>query len=158
MASTLAWRDAVVNGLVGDVPYSYRMTTFFVPDGEGNPVQDEALYAEMARIGRRAPEPPDRRIRSISWTSRGEEWTATVGQTLQGVKVTHRPPSRGGTKTEQLRDSARVLAIFSGDPYMVVTDVGLGARSSAWVNPIMTSPRPSAVEYFDPLETQADPS
>jgi hypothetical protein len=129
--------------------YRRPMVEFFVPDGDGKPVQDEAIYAALAELGRSAPQPADRRTRSITWTSRGEDWTATVGARLRGVKVTRRPPSRGGPRTERLDDPATVLAIFPGDPYMVVTNQGLGVQRSAWVNPIMTSRNPSAVEYFD---------
>ena len=88
---------------------------------------------ELARFAGRRPAPPDRRIEQIEWRHDSESWTATVGQMMHGTKI--RKVTRKGKRvdvTDHLSDPARVLAIFEGDPTIVVTDAGLrpGARSA----------------------------
>lgn len=127
------------------------MGTFFVPDAIPPDLDDKGRYEELARFAGRRPAAPERRIEQIEWWHDGESWTATVGQTMHGTKI--RKATRKGKRvdvTDHLSDPARVLAIFGGDPTLVVTDAGFrpGARS-AWVNPLMAGV-PRVVRYFDP--------
>ena len=95
------------------------MAVFFIPGVGSEHVEDK--YAEFARSVRRPVPPVQDRIQSITFTVDGEEWTATVGEQLRGVRATRR---RGQTSnvTTPLSDSATVLAIFAGDPHWVCTD------------------------------------
>lgn len=126
------------------------MATFFVPDVIFPDRDDEGRYDQLARFAGRSPAAPDRRVEQIEWRHDDESWTATVGQTLHGTRI--RKATRKGKRvdvTEQLSDPARVLAIFEGDPTLVVTDAVLrpGARSE-WVNPFLAGV-PRFVRYFD---------
>jgi hypothetical protein len=122
---------------------------FFVP--AATPENQESVYADFAKLTRSAVPPVVRRIYSITYNHDGEEWTATVGQNLTGVR---RKTSRvKGVKVEReqrLSDPALVLAIFSGDPFFVVTNHRLvGNVGSRWENPFMAG-RPTSVTYFSP--------
>ena len=122
---------------------------FFVP--AATPENEESVYANFAEACRAAVPPRERRIYSITYVHDGEEWTATVGKELRGVR--RRTVRRRGQSTEQetrVSDPALVLAIFAGYPYMVVTNAGIdpGVRS-AWVNPFMAG-QPRSVTYFAP--------
>jgi hypothetical protein len=46
-------------------------------------------------------------------------------------------------------DPATVLAIFPGDPFLVVTDKGVAGVRSEWENPFMAG-MPSSVARFAP--------
>ncbi len=124
---------------------------FFVPESVVPPgYTSETVYAELAKFAGAHSQPVDRRIASITWLHDGEVWTATVGQTLTGESTRKR--TRGGRKvdvTENLRDPAKVLAIFAGPPcYLVVTDARPFATSvSHWANPLMAG-QPRDVSYF----------
>jgi hypothetical protein len=89
------------------------------------------------------------RIYSITYVHDGEDWTATVGETLRGVR--HRSTRSRGKKIErtlQLTDPAIVLAVFPGTPFMVVTNHRLaGNVGSAWGNPFMAG-QPKSIMYF----------
>jgi hypothetical protein len=123
------------------------MTTFFVPNSRDG--KDEELYATLAKMAGRAPQPPGERIESISWTHDGEEWVATVGQQLRGTKIQMRTRQKKRVSvTERLSDPATVLAIFPGTPYLVVTNKGLDAVRSYWENPFMAG-QPNSVRFFD---------
>ena len=111
---------------------------FFVPDvpDESN---ESAWYQILAAFAQQ-PVPPEReRVYSISYTHNGEEWTSTVGETSRGFR--QRTIGRGAKKREaidRLADPAKVLAIFPGNPYFVVTDKDLVSRvRSDWANPFM---------------------
>lgn len=55
---------------------------------------------------------------------------------------------RNGRISRPVGDSASVLAIFPGNPYIVVTDAGrTGGLLSRWVNPFMAG-KPRSVAYF----------
>jgi hypothetical protein len=116
---------------------------FFVP--EATPEEQESVYAEMAAIcGRPVPD-QGRRIYSITYVHDREEWTATIGKRLQGVR--RRVTRSRGKRTERnqpVSDPAVVLAIFAGVPYMVLTNWNVG---SAWENPFMAG-KPRSVTYF----------
>jgi hypothetical protein len=124
------------------------VTAFFVPHATAD--TREQTYAEMAATCGRPVPPVGRRIFAIEWTHDGEEWTATVGETLRGVKTQRL--RRGGVMRDvptPLNDAATVLAIFAGSPYLVLTNARpLTAIVSHWANPFMAG-RPSRVTYFD---------
>lgn len=121
---------------------------FFVPGA--TPENQEQVYEELAkRCGLPRVPDPSSRVYSITFTSRGEEWTATVGEYLRGIK---RQPSRSKAdrteRTESLEDPATVYAIFPGLTYKVITDHGIlpGVRSE-WVNPFLAG-EPSSITCF----------
>jgi hypothetical protein len=121
---------------------------FFVPAAK--PDDQESVYAEFAKWCRRAVPGPERRIYSITFVHDGEEWTATVGESLRGKRL--RSTRSRGVKVEHeqpVSDPAVVLAIFEGLPYMVVTNHRLGGRNvgSAWENPFLAG-QPKSVTYF----------
>lgn len=126
---------------------------FYVPPEHPDftPEQQEAAYAEFAAMCRHPLPEPGKRIYSITFTHDGEEWTATVGETLRGVR--YKTVRSRGQKVEQripVSDPATVLAIFPGDPYFVVTSHRFwGNVRSAWENPFMAG-RPQSVTYFSP--------
>ena len=120
---------------------------FFVP--AATPDNVESVYAGFAKWCSRTVPAMDRRIYSITYVHDGEEWTATVGEPLRGIR--HRTSRSRGKKIERtvhLSDPAVVLAIFPGDPYMVVTNQRLaGNVGSAWENPFLAG-RPESITYF----------
>lgn len=127
---------------------------FFVP--AATPDNQESVYADFARwCG--CPVPSlERRIYSITYVHDGEEWTATVGESLRGRRF--RTTRSRGVKVEReqpVSDPAIVLAIFPGVPYMVVTNHRIGGRNvgSAWENPFLAG-QPKSVTYFS--KPQAD--
>lgn len=109
---------------------------FFVPDVP--PKKTEAEWYELlaAFAGRQVP-PRGQRVYSVSCTQDGESWTFTVGETSTGSRL--RTVGQGSLKREiesLLSDPAKTLAIFPGNPYIVVTDQGILRHTpSAWANP-----------------------
>ena len=57
---------------------------FFVPVATSD--NQESVYAEFAKMCRVPAPPMLERIYSITYTHDGEEWTATVGKQLQGIR------------------------------------------------------------------------
>jgi len=122
--------------------------SFFVPTVSDK--QEEA-YAGFANWCQRAVPDSVDRVYSITFTHDGDEWTATVGEALRGIR--RRYSRKRGTRVEHvapLSDPAVVLAIFAGYPYLVVTNhrVPVDVRS-AWENPFMAG-EPDSVTYFSP--------
>lgn len=116
---------------------------FFVPAG-ADPDKYEEVFEALAGLHGFKPTPADRRIYSISFVHDGEEWTATVGERLRGVRLPNRRSrSKKPYYPQPLSDQAVVMAIFPGDPHKVLTD---GARGSKWANPFMA--RAQSVKYF----------
>ncbi len=119
--------------------------TFFVPAAA--PENQEEVYAGFAEWCRKPVPPPQRRVYQIVWVHDGEEWTATVGEHLHGVKLRRRrgrgPVERGAPVT----DPAIVLAIFADAPYTVITNARISGATSQWVNPFMAG-EPRSVIYF----------
>lgn len=117
--------------------------SFFVP-GLPAEVQEE-VYADFARRCQRPVPDPGERVYSITYVHDREEWTATVGERLHGIRrqSTGSRRRRSPISIEQvqgLNDPATVLAIFQGNPFVVFTNAG-GVRS-AWENPFFVgSPR-----------------
>jgi hypothetical protein len=122
---------------------------FFVPAATTENIDE--VYTSFAKMCHASVPPPDRRIYSIRFIHDGEEWIATVGEKLRGTRT--RTRQRGGRNvdvTNQLSDAATVLAIFSGTPYLVVTNARpITGIVSAWVNPFMAG-QPESVTFFDP--------
>lgn len=120
----------------------------FVPNVE--PESAEAAYQDLARFAACEPAPTGERIASISFRHDGNDWTATVGQSLSGLRVESKRRKGGRVQVKtRLSDAAVVLAIFAGRPYIVVTDARpLGEKSSYWVNPFMAG-QPESVSYFE---------
>lgn len=123
---------------------------FFLP--ETTPERVEAKYADMADQCHCAVPDLEKRIYSISFTEErrsDEEWTATVGKYLRGVRYSI--TRSGGAHVEQklvVRDGATVQAIFSGPPFVVVTDSRIGSRiRSDWGNPFYVD-KPTSITYF----------
>jgi hypothetical protein len=122
---------------------------FFVPDAE--PEKYEDLYASYAAMCRTGPVPDGERIRSISWSpTPAETWTAEVGRQLS-VKV-DKVKGRGADRREYVErrnNAAKVLAIFPGVPYMVVTNKGFDPKvRTEWDNPFLASDKVTVV-YFE---------
>lgn len=126
------------------------MTTtvrFFVPGVPAD--KQEETYSSLAeRAGRPTPS-NDSRIYSITYQHNGGEWTATVGEKLHGHTIADPRARSNKRRTEKpLGDSAVIVAIFSGVPFLVFTDSGHGSGSrSAWENPFMAG-QPTSVTYF----------
>lgn len=123
--------------------------SFFVPNTSAQ--NQESVYAEHARSCGRSVPPPAERIFAIEFESNAETWHAEVGQKLHGTKYTSkRVKGKTVTQVQHLSDPALVLAIFPGNPYMVVTD-HFRPRSvgSEWVNPFLAGV-PRSVTLFGP--------
>lgn len=122
------------------------MTQFFIPDIE--PERAEEVYAAFA-AGIHKPVPAvHERIETIAFRHDGVNWTAQVGHQLHGERIQNR--RRQGKSVEvrtPVYDDAMVLAIFSGDPYIVFTNAGPGGSRSDWINPFMAG-RPSTATRF----------
>jgi hypothetical protein len=123
---------------------------FFVP---GVPAEEtEQQYAVLAeQCGVPVP-PPGERIQSITFHHDQVDWVATVGELLQGSDT--EPDRHGRMKAfpATASDPATVRAIFSGDPYTVMTDAKpAGTAESAWKNPFAAGRHSIRnVTYFDP--------
>ncbi len=120
---------------------------FFVPAAT---LEDqESAYADLAKLSRCAVPPVERRIYSITYTHDGEEWTATVGEHLKGVRYrTSRVRGQKVGREQRLSDPAVVLAIFEDNPFFVVTNHRIAENvGSRWENPFMAG-RPDSVVYF----------
>jgi hypothetical protein len=119
------------------------LPSFFIPHATAE--NQEGVYTEFAKMCNREPRPLGERIYSIDFTHDGVECTATVGEQLRGTRTM---TTRGRERTTQLSDPATILAIFPGDPYLVVTDAApLGKVQSKWVNPFLAG-RPKRVVRF----------
>ena len=125
---------------------------FFVPNATVE--EQEEVYLAFARMaGQSTPPLPEKRIYSIDYYHNGVNWTATVGETLKGIEWPKEKKRSSLSPPSQPRpihrgDPATVLAIFPGDPYMVVTNHRIaGNVRSRWENPFMAG-RPSSVTYF----------
>lgn len=120
---------------------------FFVPDTAVETA--ESVYADFAKwCGSKVPAPRNR-VYSITWLHGDEEWTATVGEPLRGIRcITTR--GKKIERRDQLRDPAIVLAIFPDVPFKVVTNHFIDGKTSvrsAWVNPFLAGSIKS-ITYF----------
>lgn len=125
------------------------MAAFFLPRAS-DAEQAERLYAALAEFAGCEPAPLGRRVQAIAFTQDGADWTAAVGEELTGRRTTRRL-RRGEVleRTEHLSTATRVLAIYPGTPYTVVTDAQpITGQPSEWANPF--SAEPERVTLFEP--------
>jgi hypothetical protein len=124
------------------------VAAFFLPRA-GDDEQAERLYDALAEFAGCPPAPPGERVLSIAFGHDGAEWVAEVGQELTGRRTTQRL-RRGELleHTEHLSSSSRVLAIYPGTPFTVVTDAQpITGAPSEWANPFTAEP--DRVTLFD---------
>ena len=124
------------------------MVAFFLPRASDDE-QAERLYDALAEFAGCEPAPPGRRVHSIAFSHDGARWTAEVGAELHGVRTTQQL-RRGELieRTEQLSSSSRVLAVYPGTPFTVVTDAQpITGTPSEWANPFTATP--DEVRWFD---------
>jgi hypothetical protein len=94
---------------------------FFLP--YLSPESEEASFAHLAKQCERAIPAPGAGVYSISFERGGTTWIATVGEQLRGRKPIRVKRNETG-QWRHIRDTASVLAIFPGEPYIVVTHPG----------------------------------
>ena len=124
------------------------MAAFFLPRAEDDE-QAERLYDALAEFAACEPAPAGRRVQSIAFTQDGASWVAAVGEELTGRRTTQQL-RRGELieRTEELSSPSRVLAIYPGTPFVVVTDAApITGAQSEWANPF--SATPDRVTCFD---------
>jgi hypothetical protein len=124
------------------------MAAFFLPRA-GDDEQAERLYDALAEFAGCPPAPPHERVQAIAFTHEGTQWVAEVGEELRGERRTQQL-RRGELieATEHLTSSARVLAVYPGTPFTVVTDAQpITGAPSEWANPFTADP--DRVTYFD---------
>ncbi|WP_448639224.1 hypothetical protein [Geodermatophilus sp. URMC 63] len=117
------------------------MVAFFLPRASDDE-QAERLYEALAEFAGCEPAPPARRVRSIAFDQDGARWVAEVGEELRGQRTT-RQLRRGELheRTETLTSTARVLAVYPGTPFVVVTDAApITGTPSEWANPFPATP------------------
>ena len=125
------------------------MAAFFLPRASDDE-QAERLYDALAEFAGCEPAPAGRRVHSIAFTTQdGARWVAEVGEELSGRRTTQQL-RRGELveRTEHLSSSSRVLAVYPGTPFVVVTDAQpITGAPSEWANPFLA--QPDRVTYFD---------
>ena len=124
------------------------MAAFFLPRAD-DADQAERLYEALAEFAGCEPAPRGERVHSIAFAQDGARWTAQVGAELSGVRTTSQL-RRGELieRTEQLASATRVLAVYPGTPFTVVTDAQpITGASSEWANPFTAVP--DQVVLFD---------
>lgn len=124
------------------------MVAFFLPRAD-DADQAERLYEALAEFAGCEPAPRGERVQSIAFPQDGARWTAQVGEELSGVRTTSQL-RRGELieRTEQLASATRVLAVYPGTPFTVVTDAQpITGASSEWANPFTAVP--DQVTLFD---------
>lgn len=121
--------------------------TFFVPAATSE--NQESVYASFAEWCNCPIPKQEQRVYSITYTHDSEEWTATVGEHLHGIRRrTSRSRGKRIERTIQLSDPALVLAIFPGAVFIVVINHRIvGDVGSAWENPFFAG-KPRSVIYF----------
>ena len=120
--------------------------SFFVPLVP--PEDQEHTFVEFAKSCNRPVPHPTQRVYAITFRHDSESWVATVGKQLNGTRTTsHRAKGQKIERQHAVYDSALVLAILPGIPYLVVTDRTLGVSGSQWESPFMAG-RPDSVTYF----------
>ena len=124
------------------------MVAFFLPRA-GDDDQAERLYDALAEFAGCEPAPPGQRVQSIAFTQDGAQWVAAVGEELAGRRTTQQL-RRGELieRTEELSSATRVLAVYPGTPFVVVTDAQpITGTPSEWANPFTAVP--DRVTLFD---------
>ena len=124
------------------------MAALFLPRASDDE-QAERLYDALAEFAGCDPAPPGQRVQSIGFSQEGAQWVAEVGAELSGRRTTQQL-RRGELleRTETLRSTTRVLAIYPGTPFVVVTDAQpITGTPSEWANPFLA--HPEQVTWFD---------
>jgi hypothetical protein len=124
------------------------MAAFFLPRASDDE-QAERLYDALAEFAGCEPAPRGRRVHAIGFGADGARWVARVGEELTGQRTTQQL-RRGELleRTEQLSSPSRVLAIYPGTPFVVVTDAApITGAPSEWANPFTAVP--DDVTWFD---------
>ena len=124
------------------------MVAFFLPRASDDE-HAERLYEALAEFAGCEPAPPERRVRSIVFTQDCAEWVSEVGEVLRGQRTTQQL-RRGELieRIETLTSTTRVLAVYPGTPFVVVTDAQpITGAPSEWANPF--SVQPERVTLFD---------
>ena len=124
------------------------MAAFFLPRASDDE-QAERLYDALAEFAGCEPAPPGERVHSIAFTHDGAQWIAEVGAELTGRRTTQQL-RRGELieRTEELGSPSRVLAVYPGKPFTVVTDAQpITSAPSEWANPFTAEP--DRVTCFD---------
>jgi hypothetical protein len=125
------------------------MAAFFVPRASDDE-QAERLYDAFAEFAGCEPAPHGERVQSIVFTQDGAQWVAEVGKELRGQRTTQQL-RRGELieRTETFSSTSRVLAVYPGTPFTVVTDAQpITGTPSEWANPFLA--QPDRVTYFEP--------
>lgn len=124
------------------------MVAFFLPRASDDE-QAERLYDALAEFSGCEPAPPGQRVHSIAFHQDGARWVAEVGEQLSGRRTTQQL-RRGELieRTEELSSPTRVLAVYPGTPFVVVTDAQpITGTPSEWANPFTAVP--DQVTRFD---------
>jgi hypothetical protein len=124
------------------------MAAFFLPRASDSE-QAERLYDALAEFAGCEPAPRGQRVQSIAFAQDGAQWVAEVGKELSGQRTTQQL-RRGELveRTETLASTSRVLAVYPGTPFVVVTDAQpITGTPSEWANPFLA--QPDQVTYFD---------
>jgi hypothetical protein len=124
------------------------VVAFFLPRASDDE-QAERLYDALAEFAGCEPAAPGHRVQSIAFVQDGARWVAEVGQELSGQRTTQQL-RRGELieRTETLTSATRVLAIYPGTPFTVVTDAQpITGTPSEWANPFTA--QPDEVVRFD---------
>jgi hypothetical protein len=124
------------------------VVAFFLPRASDDE-QAERLYDALAEFAGCEPAPPGQRVRWITFTQDGAEWVAAVGEELRGRRTTQQL-RRGELieHSEELTSASRVLAVYPGTPFTVVTDAQpITGTPSEWANPFTV--QPDRVTLFD---------
>jgi hypothetical protein len=124
------------------------VAAFFLPRSSDDE-QAERLYDALAEFAGCEPAPPGERVHSIAFTQDGAQWVAEVGEELRGRRTTQQL-RRGELieRTEEFSSPSRVLAVYPGKPFTVVTDAQpITSAPSEWANPFTAEP--DRVTYFD---------
>jgi hypothetical protein len=118
------------------------MPAFFIPEVE--PEKYEEVYQDLANACGWVAPPVGDRVYSITFSSKGETWTATVGEKLKGTKVITK--GRGRTRREftaPLSNESTVIAIFPGVPFHVWHN----GASRVWANPFLAGDPMSVTKF-----------
>ena len=129
-------------GTIGPVP------AFFLPRA-GDDEQADRLYDALAEFAGCQPAPMGERVQAIAFVQDGFDWVAEVGEEVRGVRTTQQL-RRGELieRTETSSSGCRVLAVYPGAPFTVVTDASpITGVASEWATPFTA--QPERVTLFD---------
>lgn len=118
------------------------MPEFFIPTVASEKLEE--AYKQIAAHVGAVPLPTGERVHSMTWRHDGVVWTATVGETLQGIETVVTGRGRDRREREVPRSTNdTVLAIFPGVPGLIAHD----RKSRYWNMPILTGPALSITRF-----------